>query len=73
MAVCFPLLPLPFSILALSSHRTRRGRTQNDSKLRGSLPNGVPSSETDPLRDGTVLLLRFGKLLLGAERLVALQ
>jgi hypothetical protein len=36
------------------------------------LPDGVVGSQPDPLRDGTVLLLGFGKLLLGAEGLVAL-
>lgn len=41
-------------------------------ELGSSLPDGVASPETNPLRDGTVLLLSFGKLLLGAERLVAL-
>lgn len=41
-------------------------------ELGSSLPDGVASPETNPLRYGTVLLLSFGKLLLGAERLVAL-
>jgi hypothetical protein len=36
------------------------------------LPDGVTGPQTNPLGDRTVLLLRFGKLLLGAERLVAL-
>lgn len=36
------------------------------------LPDGVASPETNPLRDGAVLLLRLSKLLLGTERLVAL-
>lgn len=35
-------------------------------------PDGVTGPETDPLRDGTVLLLSFGKLLLGTETLLAL-
>lgn len=35
-------------------------------------PDSVVGTKTDPLRDRTVLLLRFGKLLLGAESLVAL-
>lgn len=38
----------------------------------GIVPNGVASSETDPLGDRAVLLLRLGELLLRAERLVAL-
>lgn len=46
------------------------------SLLRGgqlSIPDCVASSETDPLWDRTILLLSFGKLLLGAERLVTLS
>jgi hypothetical protein len=35
-------------------------------------PDGVASSEANPLRHRAVLLLRLGKLLLGSERLVAL-
>ena len=43
-------------------------------KFEGALvvPNGVSGSETNPLRDRAVLLLRLGKLLLCPERLVAL-
>ena len=37
-----------------------------------NLPDGVAGSQTNPLRDGAVLTLSFGKLLLGAESLVAL-
>ena len=37
------------------------------------LPDGVTGPQTNPLGDGTVLLLGFGKLLLGAETLVALM
>lgn len=36
------------------------------------VPNGVAGSETNPLRDRAVLLLRLGELLLRPERLVAL-
>ena len=36
-------------------------------------PNGVASAQPNPLRDGAVLLLRLRKLLLGTERLVALN
>lgn len=36
-------------------------------------PDGVSGSETDPLRDRAVLLLGFGKLLLGTEGFVALR
>jgi len=36
------------------------------------VPDGVTSAEADPLGDRAVLLLRLGKLLLGAESLVAL-
>lgn len=35
-------------------------------------PDGVAGPEADPLGDGAVLLLRLRKLLLGAERLLAL-
>lgn len=38
----------------------------------GFVPDGVTGTETDPLGDGTVLLLRLGKLLLDTESLVAL-
>lgn len=37
-----------------------------------NLPDGVAGAQTNPLRDGAVLTLSFGKLLLGAESLVAL-
>lgn len=36
------------------------------------VPDGVASSEADPLRDGAVLLLGLSQLLLGAEGLVGL-
>lgn len=37
-----------------------------------SILDGVTGPQTNPLRDGTVLLLSLSKLLLGAETLVAL-
>jgi hypothetical protein len=37
------------------------------------VPYGVTGSETDPLRDGSVLLLSSGELDLCAEGLVALE
>lgn len=37
------------------------------------VPDGVARSEANPLRNGAVLLLRLGELLLRAERLVALS
>lgn len=37
------------------------------------VPDGVAGPEANPLGDGAVLLLRARKLLLGAERLLALQ
>lgn len=43
-----------------------------DIEDRCDLPDGVAGAQTDPLGDGTVLTLSFGKLLLGAEGLVAL-
>ena len=36
------------------------------------VPDRVASSEANPLRDGAVLLLELGQLLLGPEGLVAL-
>lgn len=36
------------------------------------VPDGVTSPQTDPLRNGTVLLLGLRQLLLGLESLVAL-
>jgi hypothetical protein len=39
----------------------------------GCLPDGVSGPQADPLWNGTILLLRFGKLLLGAEGFVALD
>ena len=37
-----------------------------------AVPDGVAGPQANPLRDGAVLLLRAGKLLLGAEGLLAL-
>jgi len=37
----------------------------------GIVSDGVSGSQADPLRDGAILLLRFGKLLLGSEGFVA--
>lgn len=37
------------------------------------VPNRIIGSKSDPLWHRAVLLLRFGKLLLGTERLVALN
>lgn len=42
------------------------------SRAQAHLPDGVASAQANPLGDGTVLTLSFGKLLLGAEGLVAL-
>ncbi len=36
------------------------------------VPDGVTGAQTDPLGNGSVLLLRLGELLLRAESLVAL-
>lgn len=47
-------------------------RGGSEVRLRDLL-NSVAGSETNPLRDRAVLLLRLSELLLGAERLVALQ
>ena len=35
-------------------------------------PDGIARAQTDPLRDGTILLLGFGQLLLRAEGFVGL-
>ena len=44
------------------------------SKDSGSIvPDGVVRSQTDPLGNWAILLLSFGKLLLGSEGLVALH
>ena len=40
---------------------------------RSIIPDSIPGPEADPLRDGTVLLLRLGELLLCAEGFVALR
>ena len=40
--------------------------------LESFVPDGVVGSQSNPLRNRAVLLLRFGELLLGAERLVRL-
>ena len=45
---------------------------QNNQRKRAYLLDGVTGPQTNPLGDRTVLLLGFGKLLLGAETLVAL-
>jgi hypothetical protein len=44
----------------------------NISRASRNLPDGVAGAQTNPLGDGAVLTLSFGKLLLGAEGLVAL-
>jgi hypothetical protein len=38
-----------------------------------AVPDGVVCAQTDPLGDGAILLLRFRKLLLGAEGLLGLR
>jgi hypothetical protein len=45
----------------------------SDVEGEGVVPYGVTGSETDPLRDGSVLLLSSGELDLCAEGLVALE
>ena len=59
---------LPFQ---LCISRSRVGRTERIEK-KVNLPDVVVGPQTNPLGDRTVLLLGFGKLLLGAETLVAL-
>lgn len=48
-------------------------QAENYAGLIAIVPYGVTSSQTDPLRDGTVLLLGLGQLLLRTESLVALR
>jgi hypothetical protein len=51
----------------------RRNERSSEGGVRSNAPDGVARSESDPLRHRAVLLLRLGKLLLGTERLVALE
>lgn len=60
-----PLVLCPSSCPQIGASIARGGRL--------SIPDCVASSETDPLWDRTILLLGFGKLELGAERLVRLS
>ena len=54
-------------------HIERFGAGRASSGFRGrNAPDGVTSSQTDPLRNRAVLLLGLSKLLLGTESLVAL-
>jgi hypothetical protein len=41
--------------------------------IEAAVPDGVVCAQTDPLGDRAILLLRFRKLLLGAEGLLGLQ
>ena len=45
---------------------------EEDVDVGGLVPDGVTSPQSDPLRDGSVLLLGFRQLLLRPEGLVAL-
>lgn len=56
------------SFLLACSHFGKR--QIHDARL--NLPDGVVRPQANPLGNGTVLLLSFGKLLLGAEGLLAL-
>lgn len=64
------VVPIIFKKLFVSSEGQGQ-RAVGDRAVSG--PDGVSGSETDPLRDRAVLLLGFGKLLLGTEGFVALQ
>lgn len=67
----YPCIRLPFPITV--PPLPHAGRENRAYRLAGLyLPDGVTGPETNPLRDGTVLLLSFGKLLLGTETLLAL-
>lgn len=49
------------------------GNSSSREGLGRNAPDGVVSSEANPLRNRAVLLLGLGQLLLGTERLVALR
>lgn len=82
--LCILLLFLPSlvspslscSVFFAGTHRGLRGGVvwvrANGTVTVSYLPDGVTGPETNPLGDRTVLSLSFGKLLLGAETLVAL-
>jgi hypothetical protein len=65
-------LPIEGSIDRYLSPISQSTHFYHISKAGVDLPDGVSSSQTNPLRDRTVLLLRSRKLLLGAERFLAL-
>lgn len=52
--------------------QTSRRKRTTSRRQKSVVPDGVTGPETNPLRNRTVLLLGFGKLLLGAEGLLGL-
>ena len=60
------------SLLPLKCSKKSPNKKKKNQKGRVYLLDGVTGPQTNPLGDRTVLLLGFGKLLLGAETLVAL-
>lgn len=65
------MLPLSYCeipVVSSSDDRKRRGCAYRER----CVPDGVAGPQTNPLRDGAVLLLRARKLLLGTERLLGL-
>lgn len=65
------MLSRPDKHRAYAGAKIAKKKLQEDC-ARGNSLDGVSSPQANPLRDRTVLLLRLGELLLGAERLVAL-
>lgn len=71
--ICISLSRAPCRYHSSHKWRSRIYRNGFGSRDEGcDLPDGVAGAQTDPLGDGAVLTLSFGKLLLGAEGLVAL-
>lgn len=70
-----PMSPLGVVAVSLSVRLSiiRMLRIAGEQRVGEAVPDGVARPQADPLRDGAVLLLSFGKLLLGAEGLVALR
>jgi hypothetical protein len=61
--------------LAICCHtiRTNIGSAHFPNSSEVAIPDGVARPQSDPLWDRSVLLLRFGELLLRSEGLVGLQ
>jgi len=66
-----PTVRAKSSLPGKSNHPPSSDIDRGDSKWQ-YVPDGVTGTETNPLRNRAVLLLRLGELLLRAESLVAL-